>query len=461
MKTWGLVLPLAGVMAGSAFLLQRPHARPPLNRAYWYWHHPFRLSASDQATLDRIHVSRLYVHAGTVERGPEGLRISSQQEWLAQPKCELEAVVRVHPAANDALFAARLPELRDLISGLHLPKAVRVLQWDLDAPTRALPRYTAFLRKCRDALPIGMRLGATGLPTWIGSPGYPALCDALDEISPQFYGNRLPEAGSTPPPLWETRNLTELASRAAAGRARVWIGLPAYGRCLVMDPHRLLTGVRHDLDANTLLDDPAWELVSASTRRTGTTPVEDTLVLRSRTETSLGGADAPTGTQLWFQWPRTDGLKSWIDTSCAKLPDAVTGVCYFRWPTPGEPLAVPPLRPGPPYVDFRTGRNGMKVRVLPGEAGPTLGEDMQLTVEAPGLEAASISPLQWLRDREPTSPLRADRVRVTRPALPPGEVWDALEIRKPSSQPVPIRLRWKDAAGVWQETLTGVSWRRQ
>jgi hypothetical protein len=305
-KPWGLVLPLAGVMAGSAFLLQRPHARQPLARAYWYWHHPFRLSATDQATLNRTQVSRLYVHAGTVERSPEGLRVTSRQEWLAQPKCELGAAVRVHPAANEALFAANPPELRDLIAALRLPKGVRVLQWDLDAPTRALPRYTAFLRKCRAALPTGMRLGATALPSWIGAPGYPALCDALDEISPQFYGNRWPEAGSTPPPLWETHSLTELAARAAAGRARVWIGLPAYGRCLVMDAQRRPTGVRHDLDASELLDDPAWELVSASTRRAESAPVEDTLVLRSRAETSLGGAETPVGTQLWFQWPRFD-----------------------------------------------------------------------------------------------------------------------------------------------------------
>src|ERR1041385_7949243 len=91
-KTWALVLPLAGAMAGSALLLHRPHARPPLGRAYWYWHHPFRISTADEATLQKPHVSRLYVHAGTVERGPEGLRVTSRQEWLGHPECELEAV---------------------------------------------------------------------------------------------------------------------------------------------------------------------------------------------------------------------------------------------------------------------------------------------------------------------------------------------------------------------------------
>jgi hypothetical protein len=396
-----------------------------------------------------------------VERDPERLRVTSRQEWLAHPTCELEAVVRVHPAATEALFAARPPELRDLIAALHLPKSVRVLQWDLDAPTQALPRYAAFLRKCRDAVPIGMRLGATGLPTWIGSPGYPALCDALDEISPQFYGNRWPETGSAPPPLWETRKLTELAGRSAAGKARVWVGLPAYGRCLVMDPQRRPTGVRHDVDAGALLDDPAWEVVSASTRRADESPVEDTLVLRSREATSLDDGAAPPGTQLWFQWPRSDGLRRWIEAAQPRLPDSVMGVCYFRWSSPGEPLAVPPPRPGPPAIDFRPSGRAMKVLVRPGEASPSLGDGLQVTLEATGLDVRSTSKLQWLRGGEPASPLRADQVRVTRPALPPGSVWEAAQIRSATSTPVMARLRWRNADGVWQESRVGLDWRQR
>lgn len=451
MRGWAKLLLLVPVIGtGMGMWMTRASPRSPLQTAFWFWHHPFRLER--EADLHDAGVQRLYVHAGTVAAGRGGkLRLTSRQEWLASPHTEPAAVVRVDPPANRALLEAPEAEIRRLIDALELPERVRTLQWDVDVPTRSLPDYARFLERARSAAPAGFRTGATALPDWIRSPGYRRLCDALDEISPQFYGNRIPQAGQAPPPLWETRNLADLARRAAAGRASVWIGLPAYGRCVVMDPDRRPAAYRHDLNPDELLEDPAWERVLAQTRREGGTAVEDTVVFRSRTAETGHGLPSGEGVHLWFQWPRAEGLRAWVQANRAALPERVAGVCYFRWPAPGEPPAAP-LGPSPtePALELRGGGNAVRARVTTGTDTPAAEGGVELTLRPADGEVRSNERGQWLRDGEPVSRLRGEEVRFTRPFLRPGSTWEPVEVLQPAG-PVTATLRWQAGDGKWRE----------
>lgn len=423
---------LAGVplvLGAGALAVRRPAAQAPLRTAFWYWHHPFRLSPEEQKRLKTLGVERLYVHAGTLSLRGGKLVAESMQEWKSKPAPELHAVVRVHPDANSRFLQASAEEVRSLLAGLRLPANVQGVQWDADIPTRRLPEYAAFLGRCRPALPPGAILGATALPDWLGSRDYPTLCRSLDEISPQFYGNHWPLPGKKPPPLWETAGFQRQLARAASGGIPVWAGLPSYGRVWVLDRHGRALGLRHDLDPQPLLNDATWTAQPVETRRDASgggepVPVEDELRLVCRESSSAGPIAAPVGTTLHFQWPRVDALQASVTALRHGRPAGVAGVCYFRWPAPGEPLSLP-LSTTEPQVRVTRQGNRVAVAVAPGTAA---GGPVQLAVFPAGGEVSAPGEIEWRQGEVRSSSLRADRAILTSPFLIPGRAWIACTI---------------------------------
>jgi hypothetical protein len=460
--------------------------REPLRYACWYWHRPFRLTSVDMRWLRAARIDRLYVYAGTlVARGGE-LRLIRTQQWESEAPCELYAVIRVHPEANAALLApAGAKRVAALLGGELQLRKCRGIQWDADVPTARLREYARFLRALRPLLPAGLGrtqgsllLSVTALPDWLRTPTYDALCDAVDEVAPQFYGNHWPRSGARPPALWETRDLSPAIRSSARGRARVWVGLPAYGRCVVVDAIGRPIGVRHDLDPDRLLEDPAWEPWASETRRErwrgadrrdaggAAVPVEDTLVLRCREPALAGPFEAPAGTRLWFQWPRIDGLRAAIREIQATAPAGGEGICFFRWPDLGEPLALPisamaaAVSPeaapgaGEPKLELRLSRNGSAVEVTvrnPGTDSPPLGEEVSLAVTPPrGGGVTADGPVTWENGNEPASAARGERALFSRPMLRPGRSWAACRIEN-ARGPVRAIVRWQGADGRWHE----------
>jgi hypothetical protein len=449
--------------------------RMPLRYACWYWHRPFRLTGTDERWLSEARIGRLYVYAGTlVARGGE-LRLVRTQQWETMARCERYAVIRVHPAAIPGLLApAGAARAAALLRSEPRLRALRGIQWDADVPTAHLGEYARFLRGFRTSLEPGQTLSVTALPDWLRSDAYDALCDAVDEVAPQFYGNHWPRPGAPPPALWETRDLLPAIRRSAHGRAQVWVGLPAYGRCVVFDAAGRPVGVRHDLDPDRLLEDPAWAVEASDTRRErwrsadrGETggpgvPVEDTVALRCREPALAGPFEAPAGTHLWFQWPRAGGLRAAIQEVQAVAPAGVAGVCFFRWPEPGEPLAFPAssiaaaAHPGAvpagtePELQVRLSRSGSSVAVTVRNSGsdsPLLGDGLTLGVAPPrGAAVLADGPVTWERGNELASAARGERAVFSRPVLRPGRSWEACRIEG-ARGPVQANVRWRGADG--------------
>lgn len=348
------------------------------------------------------------------------------------------------------LHPERAAQVASLIRGM-LPRFVRGIQLDADVPTARLPEYAQFLTALRRELPNGTRLGVTALPDWLRSTAYDTLCRSVDEIAPQFYGNRWPESGKAPPPLWETAGLLEAVRRASVGPARVWVGLPAYGRCLVISPEGKPVGVRHDLSPDPLLDDLAWTQ-TATTRKSRFGPegsqeseVEDQLTLHTRADTDVGPLEVSEGTTLWFQWPRVSGLRSAVAAIReARFPN-VDGVALFRWPAPEESLAVPVRLEGSapaPHLVFQLEKQGRLHRVIvvnEGDSAPSLREPVRLEVEVADGVLVDLRPGDSADDRD-------NCVRRERPYLPPGSRWVACELRD-GRGPIHVRLSWQDADG--------------
>lgn len=460
-------------VAAAAWSLQRGpdrNRRRPFRTAYWYWHHPFRLSTSERQRLHGADVGRLYVHGGTITAEGSRLRLTSLQEWEPRPPCEVWAVFRVHSQAIQALTSpGGAGQAAGLVLDAGLPPYVSGIQCDADVPTAHVSGYADFIRRFRAALKRKGRLfpvGVTALPDWIGTRGYSELCEAADEVAPQFYGNDWPRAGRRPPPLWETRALLAKAGRSSAGRARTWVGLPAYGRCILTDARGAPIGIRHDIDPDDIVADPAWRVEREETRcepwieGEEARPVEDLCAFKAAEEATAGPVAAPAGTRLWLEWPRLTGLRE-CAVQLRGLP-GIEGVCLFRWPAPGEPLALPvtPLRGATPCgqdaLRLSTMREGDVVRVRafdPGPDGPYLGVPVELEIRPAPAEVLDDSPVEWRAGALCVSPARADRVLLRRPFLRPGRTW-GVDVEAPGATVTAI-LRWKDATGKMRAVTSG------
>lgn len=462
---WVRIVLAAVAVAGLAWGLRKPAAPPPpapLKTAYWYWHQPFRLDPAEREQLAAARVERLYVLAGTVARRGKGLALISRQRWAERSPVPLLGVFRVEASALPLLLSSEGgAQVQALIREAELPADAIGVQWDADVPTKRLAEYRRFLQQARAVLPENRLLSITALPDWLSSPEYAGLCEAVDEVAPQFYGNSWPRDGREPPPLWEADGLVEQARRAAAGRARVWVGLPAYGRCVVADAEGRFGGVRHDLDPESLLDDPLWEVGHASTRAATLaergTPVayEDTLLLRSREETLAAPVLFRKGTSLWFQWPRVEGLQAAAGALARAAIPGVEGVSLFRWPIRKEALALAPVEatatPAASGVDLsmRLERAGERLVVAirnEGVDSPALAAGVRVEITPGGGEVVTRSEGVGYLGEERASLLRADRVRFQRPVLRPGTRWVPCEVRRPQGI-VTAQLSWTDAQG--------------
>jgi hypothetical protein len=457
-----LAIPVVGVaLLGGGWALSgpRPTARPEFQRAWWYWHHPFRLSADEVRDLRRANCVRLYVHAGTLVARVGRLELTSPQRFESAAPCDLYAVLRIHPGAHPLLLTPEGPaRITKLVQAAKWPANVRGLQLDADIPTARLADYAHLLAGVRHQLPVGWTLSVTALPDWLGSRDYARVCDAVDEVAPQFYGNRWPVAGRKPPPLWETADWERLAGKATAGRARAWIGLPSYGRCVVLDPQGRPLGVRHDLDPEALLETTDWTTASPNAE-TASAQTEDSLTLRAATQAVAGSLMVEPGATLWFQWPRVEALQRAEQELAALRTPGVAGVCYFRWPAPREPLALRPQphaekQPAQPLtLAFQRSAEGTRLIVRnEGSDAPLLskGAAVTLTGDLAGVESGAFG--EYRLGDEPCSALRADRAVFSRTLLRPGSQWTVCRLSSKAGR-IAARLTWQDGTSL-SHTIT-------
>jgi len=451
-----LAMPVLGValLGGGWALSGQPRtAQPAFQRAWWYWHHPFRLSAAEVRDLKRSGCARLYVHAGTLMARGGSLELTSPQRFASDAPCPLYAVLRVHPGAHPLLLSPAGPsQVARLLRAARLPAAVQGVQLDADIPTARLADYARLLDGVRRELPTGWCLSVTALPDWLGTRGYARVCDAVDEVAPQFYGNRWPIAGRKPPPLWETAELARGVERATAGRARAWIGLPSYGRCVVLDPHGQPIGVRHDLDPEDLMQAADWTVRSAATRTGEELAVEDGLTLRASTDTLAGSLAVASGTSLWFQWPRIDALQRTERELADQHDPRLAGVCYFRWPAPGEPLALrsqphTEAKPtGTLALTFQQSADGARLVVRnDGIDAPRLPDGIRVTLTGE-LADLEIEAAEYRCGDAPCSPLRADRALCSRTLLRPGSQWIVCRLPHAGAR-LSAHVMWSDGQG--------------
>jgi hypothetical protein len=117
------------------------------------------------------------------------------------------------------------------------------VQLDFDSPTRGLPEYTALLKALRPALPAGLSLSVTALPTWLDSPHFAALVASLDYYVLQVHSFERPAHIDAPLVLCDTARIPDYTQRASAAGVPYYIAFPTHGYQVAYTPKGAFAGL--------------------------------------------------------------------------------------------------------------------------------------------------------------------------------------------------------------------------
>ncbi|MGO8671512.1 MAG: DUF3142 domain-containing protein [Capsulimonadaceae bacterium] len=340
---------LCAVAVACALGTLRRHPPPPLQVSFWYWHTPFRLTATDTSQLRSLGVTRLFVHEGRFVGHEDRIDLAARQTFDGGCPFDVDLVFDFDPGLTRGFgrldpkeVAATIgPEIVDAVQR-DKSAGVRVtgVQLDFDVPTRLLPKYAALLTDIAPAIRgRGLALSVTVLPTWYGSRDLDAVLAEVNFSAPQFYEADLP---------WTLRQFATVSNRdrlrtglAAAGRAGqpFYAGLPAYGHELVYRDGQL-AGTLRDLNVEEAAREQSCRLVRAfPADAAGRAATRDSYIgedIYDFAGQEVTMSDGAIHWDLVYDLPTPALVALDMNTVRRQRPDNCLGVIFFRLPEPGE-----------------------------------------------------------------------------------------------------------------------------
>ncbi|HWS89315.1 MAG TPA: DUF3142 domain-containing protein [Pyrinomonadaceae bacterium] len=324
--------------------------------AFWSW----RTEAPSQKEVERAAAETgartLFLRAGQFDlkswrvervRAVEGVMprdVELHLVYNATPRL-LEEFGRVDEKELSAAFAETLRA--DSARAERDGARVSGLQIDFDVPTRLLARYGRVLRETRFALPAGVKLSITGLPTWMESRALKGVLAEVDFWAPQFYGAEIPATADRVIPISSPSDIKRDAARARELGKPFYAGLAAYGHAIVYDARGQLAELRGDLDPALVASNANLELVGRRAHRAGVEgdgarsgappPAgEWRYVFRARADTVLDGLAVRAGERVVLEVPGSESLRAGVRGVREAAGDKLLGICLFRLPTRGD-----------------------------------------------------------------------------------------------------------------------------
>lgn len=324
--------------------------------AFWSW----RAETPSQAEVERASVETgaraLFLRAGQMDlnsgrvervravsgRVPRGVELHLVYNATPRLLAEFE---RVEEKTLAASFAGTFHA--DAVRAARDGATVAGLQLDLDVPTRLLARYGRVLGETRAALPAGVKLSVTGLPTWMDSTSLRVVLDAVDFWTPQFYGAEIPETADVVVPIASPQEVARAVARVRELGEPFYAGLAAYGYALVYDTGGRLVELRGDVDPARVASDTNLELVGRrafgagvegdGARNVSAPPAgEWRYVFRARSDTVLDGLVLRAGEQIVLDVPGSESLRASVRGVREGAGEKLLGICLFRLPTRGD-----------------------------------------------------------------------------------------------------------------------------
>jgi hypothetical protein len=168
------------------------------------------------------------------------------------------------------------------------------LEIDHDCASARLPGYASFLGTLRAALPAGMSLSITALPTWLDSPALDALLALPDEVVLQVHAVLNPRQG-----LFDPKRARDWLDKFSRRAQRPWyVALPTYGTRVAWSPDGRIANI--ESESTTLATTAVMnELVAAPQTIAGFVAQ-----LERERPAQLAGI-------VWFRLPTDEDARAW------------------------------------------------------------------------------------------------------------------------------------------------------
>jgi hypothetical protein len=328
--------------------------------AFWSWRDETPAQADVDAAAEATGARVLFLRAGQLDFSSGRVSRIRAARGRFPTKVALHLVYNATPDLLEEFERVEEGALASAAVGAFLEDAARAagegarvegLQLDIDAPTRLLARYGRVLGAARSLLPEGVRLSATGLPTWMNSArALRETLAAVDFWAPQFYGASVAARSDRVAPVSSPAAVERDVERARELGVPFYAGLATYGQAMLYGRDGRLAGLRGDLDPARVAADQNFELVERRAFEPRATSGADGLtaahasewryVFRARSDAEAAGLSVRAGDTLVLDVPSGEALRAGARGVRRRAGDKLLGICLFRLPTRGDATAL-------------------------------------------------------------------------------------------------------------------------
>lgn len=350
-----LVLLVWGVVLWRRAHNQTP-GQTPLEIGIWYWHSPFQIPQQDANSLHALNIREIYVRSGTFTWRDNAAHLIIPQVWANDGRG-----FPVHLVFNfDYTIAPQFGKIPNaalaqaVISGVRAERqraeraGVNVvgIQFDLDCPTKRLPKYAELLQTLRQALRDNQtQLSITALPTWFSSKDLHQVAAQTDFFVPQYYEAAISPTLDADHPLSHLGQVTSGLKAGERFNTPFLVGIPAYGHARLYDDKGNLHGLFKEMTVLELLRNESFRLErSFGADRNGKPATPETFIgeeIHQFVAVCPAQNGDGKGFHVVYDLPTPALVAHHLAVVESERPANCRGVILFRYPQPNETMTLP------------------------------------------------------------------------------------------------------------------------
>lgn len=356
-KRWALVLTVGAIVCGIWWGRTRPYTpTTPPEIGIWYWHSPFQIPKQDAESLKAMNIRDVYVRAGTFTYRNTKASLIIPQVWKSGAEgfrvhlvfnFDYTIAPRFGMVPNDVLASAVIEGVRaERKKAEGVGVKVAGIQFDLDCPTKRLPKYAELLKILRAALrDTKTEFSITALPTWFTSRELALVTAQTDFYIPQYYEAQFSDRIEKDLPISHLPQVMQGLKSGGRGDAPFFVGIPAYGHARLYDDKGALRGLFRQMPAAEMLRHPAFELEQSygsdaqGKPATAKTFIGEELYRFRATQPAESGEGK--GYYIIYDLPTAPLVAAHIELLRKYRPANCRGGILFRYPQPGETMTIP------------------------------------------------------------------------------------------------------------------------